>query len=74
MKDTSVQHYRGYAVQPSAHRLADASFSANLLLERAEGSLAGTQYAFYSLNYFDDERSAVAYSRRWARDWIDTCG
>jgi hypothetical protein len=74
MIETSTLHYRGYQVQPSAHRLNDASFSSNLLIERAQGELAGTQYEFYALNYFNDERSAIAYSRRWARNWIDTRG
>jgi hypothetical protein len=74
MKETSTQHYRGCVVQPSALRLADASYCANLLLERTDGGLAGTQYQFYALNYFNDEPFAIAYSRRWARKWIDTRG
>lgn len=74
MKETSIQHYRGYAVKPSALRLTDTSYSANLLLERTGGGLAGTQYSFYALNYFDDAPTALAYSRRWARNWIDTRG
>jgi hypothetical protein len=74
MNETSRQHYRGYAVQPSALRLADTSYSANLLLERTGGGLAGTQYRFYALSYFNDEPSAIAFSRRWARSWIDTRG
>ena len=35
MQNKHIHHYNGYAVQPSAHRLPDGSFSSNLLLERA---------------------------------------
>jgi hypothetical protein len=66
--------YRGYAVHASAHRLRDKTFSADLLLERGAASQKDTQYRFYSLDYFSNEADAVEYSRRWARDWIDTRG
>ncbi|WP_084675791.1 hypothetical protein [Caballeronia insecticola] len=70
----STQSYRGYAVHPSAHRLCDESFSANLLIKRADGHSSDSQYRFFSLGYFPQEAQAIAYSRRWARDWIDTRG
>jgi hypothetical protein len=71
---TSLNHYRGYAVHPFAHRLRDNSFSANLLLERADNDPVGSQYRFFSLDYFPKESDAIEYSRRWAREWIDTRG
>ncbi|MDR5741346.1 MULTISPECIES: hypothetical protein [unclassified Caballeronia] len=71
---TSNQHYRGYAVHPFAHRLGDNSFSANVLLERAEQNPGDTDYQFYSLDYFPKEADAIAYSSQWAREWIDTRG
>jgi len=69
MQNQRIQQYNGYAVQPSAHRLPDGSFSSNLLLERAEG-----RYQFYSLDYFVSEEQALQHSSRWARNWIDTRG
>ncbi|CAH2810399.1 MAG: hypothetical protein CBARDMAM_6030 [uncultured Caballeronia sp.] len=74
MQETPVQHYRGYAVHPSAHRLPDGSFSANLLLARSDSTRSDTQYRFYSLDYFAKEVEAIHYSRQWARGWIDTKG
>ncbi|KND54922.1 hypothetical protein BPUN_3664 [Candidatus Paraburkholderia kirkii] len=67
-------HYRGYAVLASAHRMRDKAFSANLLLWRSDRELADSEYRFYALDYFSNEADAVAHSRRWARDWIDTRG
>ncbi len=74
IKMAHSQNYRGYAVYPSAHRLRDQSFSANLLLERSDEDPIDTQYRFYSLGYFSKEADAVNYSRIWARDWIDARG
>ncbi|KIG07551.1 hypothetical protein [Caballeronia concitans] len=71
---TSIQNYRGYAVHASAHRLRDNSFSANVLLERADQNPSDSEYRFYSLDYFPKEADAIEYSRRWAQDWIDTRG
>jgi hypothetical protein len=71
---TSFNHYRGYAVHASAHRLLDKTFSANVMLERPNLERTGAQYRFYSLDYFAKEADAIEYSRQWARDWIDTRG
>jgi hypothetical protein len=74
MIKTPVSHYRGYAVHPSAHRLPDGYFSADLMLERL-GAIAETQqYRFDSLAYFDGELEATHFSRRWAEDWIESRG
>ena len=69
---TALNQYRGYAVHASAHRLRDKTFSANLLLKRSDTDLH--EYRFFSLDYFSRESDAIKYSRRWARDWIDTRG
>jgi hypothetical protein len=71
---TQVNQYRGYAVHAFAHRLCDETFSANLLIERPDIRPTDSQYRFFSLDYFAREADAVEYSRRWARDWIDTRG
>ncbi|MFM0323190.1 hypothetical protein [Caballeronia glebae] len=71
---TSLNQYRGYTVQASAHRLRDKTFSANLLLERSSDPMTDAQYRFYALDYFSKESEAIEYSRRWAREWIDTRG
>jgi len=68
------RQYRGYAVCPSAHRMPDGCFSSNLMLERFNANIASTLYEFYSLDYFASEDEALRYSRRWARNWIDTRG
>ncbi|HEY1998536.1 hypothetical protein [Paraburkholderia sp.] len=74
MQNTHIQHYNGYAVKPSAHRLPDGSFSSNLLLERDDNARAETRYQFYSLDYFSNEEQALQHSCRWARNWVDTRG
>jgi hypothetical protein len=74
MQNTHFQHYNGYAVQPSAHRLPDGSFSSNLLLERTDSAQLEGCYQFYSLDYFASEEQALAHSTRWARNWVDTRG
>jgi hypothetical protein len=74
MQDKHIHHYHGYAVQPSAHRLPDGSFSSNLLLERAGKVPAESCYQFYSLDYFHNEEQALQHSCRWARNWIDSRG
>ncbi|MDR6472445.1 hypothetical protein J2777_006187 [Paraburkholderia graminis] len=74
MQNKHIHHYNGYAVQPSAHRLPDGTFSSNLLLERADSARADGLYQFYSLDYFADEEQALEHSARWAREWVDTRG
>lgn len=74
MQTKHHHQYNGYAVQPSAHRLPDGSFSANLLLERVDGASAEGRYQFYSLDYFASEAQALRHSARWARRWVDTRG
>ncbi len=74
MHNQRIQQYNGYAVQPSAHRLPDGSFSSNLLLERADSARDEGRYQFYSLDYFSSEAQALAHSARWARNWVDTRG
>ncbi|PXW23327.1 hypothetical protein [Paraburkholderia caballeronis] len=73
MQNNPIQQYNGYAVQPSAHRSPDGSFSSNLLLERTDARAEG-RYQFYSLDYFTSEEQALQHSTRWARNWIDTRG
>jgi hypothetical protein len=74
MQNERIHQYNGYAVNPSAHRLADGSFSSNLLLERTDNAHADGRYQFYSLDYFASEEQALQYSTRWARNWVDTRG
>ncbi len=74
MQNTAIHQYNGYAVQPSAHRLPDGSFSSNLLLERTDRGHTGGCYHFYSLDYFASEEQALQHSTRWARNWVDTRG
>src|ERR1700733_4342867 len=51
-----LHHYNGYSVSPSAHRLPDGWFAANLLLVRG-GALCDepVSYKFHALDYFDNE-------------------
>jgi hypothetical protein len=74
MQSKQIQHYNGYAVQSSAHRLPDGSFSSNLLLERIDSARAEGRYWFYSLDYFKSEEQALQHSTQWARNWVDTRG
>ncbi len=74
MHNEQIQHYNGYAVQASAHRLPDGSFSSNLLLELTDRVCAEGRYQFYSLDYFMSEEQALQHSTRWARNWVDTRG
>lgn len=74
MQNNRIQQYNGYAVQPSAHRLSDGSFSSNLLLERTDSARTEGRYQFYSLDYFASEAQALQHSARWARNWVDTRG
>ena len=70
----SIQSYQCYAVQATAHRLPDRTFSANVSVDRTSKRSSESQYTFYSLGYFSKEVEAVAYAYRWAKDWIDTRG
>ncbi|RFU48301.1 hypothetical protein [Paraburkholderia sp. DHOC27] len=74
MQNEHIQHYNGYAVQPSAHRLPDGTFSSNLLLERTGNAPVESRYQFYSLDYFSNEEQALQHSCRWARNWVDSRG
>lgn len=70
----STHHYQGYSVSPSAFRLPDGSFTANLVLERLAGSPDTRYYRFDALDYFDSESQAIQHSCHWARHWVDTRG
>lgn len=73
-QNRQIQQYNGYAVQSSAHRLPDGSFSSNLLLECIDSARAEGRYWFYSLDYFKSEEQALQHSAQWARNWVDTRG
>ncbi|WP_407670899.1 hypothetical protein [Paraburkholderia franconis] len=74
MKKTRSQQYGEYIVHPTAHRLSDGLFSADLMLEAAGEQVSPNRYEFFSLDYFVSEADAVRYARRWACNWIDTRG
>ena len=74
MQSSTIHHYRGYAISPSVHRLADGTFSSNLVLRGADTRSEANTYEFYSLEYFGNEEAALRSSDRWAREWIDTRG
>jgi hypothetical protein len=68
--------YKGYEVAPSAQALPNGLYAANLTI----GTLSTPQpdarasqkiVSFDALDYFFDERHALAYACRWARMWID---
>ena len=62
--------YKGYEVAPTAQRLPNGLFAANLTI----GKTAANQeqaYSFDALDYFFDEENALAYAFRWGRMWID---
>ncbi|WP_322060851.1 transcriptional regulator [Paraburkholderia sp. J63] len=91
--------YKGYEVAPSAERLPNGLYAANLtigtLCAQASSQAAtasstpsnatntsnapdsprsaprGALVSFDALDYFFDERHALAYACRWARMWID---
>jgi hypothetical protein len=70
-----VHHYDGYLISPSAHRLPDGRFAANLLLTRGDAcSGEPVSYHFDALDYFDSERQAVGHAAAWARGWVDSRG
>ncbi|QHE93967.1 hypothetical protein [Pandoraea fibrosis] len=76
MKNNNYHHqYNGYSVSPSAYRLPDGWFAANLLLVRSDAAnTESASYAFHALEYFEDEMQALGHASTWARDWIDNRG
>lgn len=73
--NNSSYRYNGYSVSPSANRLADGWFAANLLLVRGESpDPATTRYKFDALDYFESETQAIGHAATWARDWVDSRG
>jgi hypothetical protein len=70
-----IHHYNGYSVSPSAHRLPDGWFAANLLLTRGDALNAEpVSYQFDALDYFDSETQALRHATAWARGWVDSRG
>jgi hypothetical protein len=70
-----LYHYNGYSVSPSAHRLPDGWFAANLLLVRGDSLEADpVSYKFHALDYFDSETQTLGHATTWARDWVDNRG
>jgi hypothetical protein len=74
--------YKGYEVAPSAQALPNGLYAANLTIgtlaapatgqsPSAHGSASQKIVSFDALDYFFDERHALAYACRWARMWID---
>lgn len=76
MKNNNHSHrYNGYLVSPSAYRLPDGWFAANLLLVRSDAAEAeSAAYTFHALDYFDNEVQALGHASTWARDWINNRG
>jgi hypothetical protein len=67
--------YNGYSISPSAHRLPNGWFTANLLLVRGDAHSPETaHYKFDALDYFDSETHAVGHAATWAREWVDSRG
>lgn len=80
----AIIRYKGYEVAPSAQALPNGLYAANLTIGTL-GLPLGTQpgspssnarpgqkiVSFDALDYFFDERHALAYACRWARMWID---
>lgn len=63
-----IHQYNGYSVFPSAHRLPDGWFAANLLLTRCGArSAEPVSCKFDALDYFDSETQAVGRAVTWAR-------
>ncbi len=70
-----IHQYNGYSVSPSAHRLPDGWFAANLLLMRGDArSAEPVSYQFDALDYFDSETRALGHATEWARGWVDSRG
>lgn len=59
--------YKGYEVAPTAQRLPNGLYAANLTI----GMRTGGARSFDALDYFFDEEHALAYAFRWAQVWID---
>lgn len=72
--------YKGYEVAPSAQQLPNGLYAANLTIgplpsdhhaDSRAGARRVARHSFDALDYFFDERHALAYACRWARMWID---
>jgi hypothetical protein len=75
MQNYNFHHYNGYSVSPSAYRLPDGWFAANLLLTKGDAENAEpVSYKFDALDYFDSETQAVGHATAWARRWVDSRG
>ncbi len=70
----NLHYYNGYSVSPSAHRLPDGWFAANLLLTRDAVDVDSISYTFDALDHFDSEMQAVGHATSWAREWVDSRG
>ncbi|MBB3257126.1 hypothetical protein F4827_001928 [Paraburkholderia bannensis] len=78
---TAPIRYKGYEVAPSAQALPNGLYAANLTIGTLGAAQPGAQassartsqkiVSFDALDYFFDERHALAYACRWARMWID---
>ncbi|WP_087135511.1 hypothetical protein [Caballeronia arationis] len=56
-----IHQYNGYSVSPSAHRLPDGWFAANLLLTRGDArSAEPVSYKFDALDYKSAAHSCLA--------------
>ncbi|MEA3117291.1 MAG: hypothetical protein QOI13_561 [Paraburkholderia sp.] len=70
-----IYQYNGYSVSPSAHRLPDGWFAANLLLQKSDARNGeSASYKFHALDYFDSETQAVGHATMWGRGWVDSRG
>ncbi|WP_322031081.1 transcriptional regulator [Paraburkholderia sp. J76] len=71
----TLLRYKGYVVAPSAQQLPNGLFAANLTIgtqtDAQPGLQPGWQHSFDELDYFFEERHALAYACRWARMWIE---
>ncbi|CAG9230955.1 MULTISPECIES: transcriptional regulator [Paraburkholderia] len=63
--------YKGYEVAPSAQRLPNGLYAANLTIGTLPSTRPHAHRSFDALDYFFEERHALAYACRWARMWID---
>jgi hypothetical protein len=73
--NTLDQQYNGYAIIPSAYRLPDGWFAANLVLLPLDALAAkAAQYKFDALDYFESEIVALKHAVAWAREWVDDRG
>jgi hypothetical protein len=64
------RRYKGYEMTPSAPRLGNGLFAADLVLESHRGPYTDVE-RFEALDYFFEAEQAVAYALRWGKLWID---